>query len=96
MRHVLRPRIGHRLQNGWSLWLAASQKIHQRMRRGDGGDKGVSDCFAPNFSSCGLIKFESSEFMLKTFRGHRFMFNGNVLFHNIDKRRLGWICPEEV
>ena len=45
--------------------------------------EGVSDCFAPNFSSFGRIKFESCEFMwqfLKAFKGHRFMFNGKVLF----------------
>ena len=50
--------------------------------------EGVSDCFAPNFSSFGRIKFEKSEFMwqfLKAFKGHRFMFNGKVLFHSIDK-----------
>ena len=50
--------------------------------------EGVSDCFAPNFSSFGRIKFENSEFMwqfLKAFKGHRFMFNGKILFHSIDK-----------
>ena len=50
--------------------------------------EGVSDCFAPNFSSFGRIKFENSDFMwqfLKAFKGHRFMFNGKVLFHSIDK-----------
>ena len=50
--------------------------------------EGVSDCFVPNFSSFGRIKFENSEFMwqfLKAFKGHRFMFNGKILFHSIDK-----------
>ena len=50
--------------------------------------EGVSDCFAPNFSSFGRIKFENSEFMwqfLKAFKGHRFMFNDKILFHSIDK-----------
>ena len=50
--------------------------------------EGVSDCYAPNFSSFGRIKFETSEFMwqfLKAFKGHRFTFNGKILFHSIDR-----------
>ena len=50
--------------------------------------QGVSDCYAPNFSSFGRIKFETSDDMwkfLKAFKGHRFTFNGKILFHSIDK-----------
>ena len=50
--------------------------------------EGVADCFAPNFSSFGGIKFDSSDFIwqfLQAFKGHRFTFNGKILFHSIDK-----------
>ena len=50
--------------------------------------EGVSDCYAPIFSSFGRIKFETCDDMwkfLKAFKGHKFNFNGKVLFHSIDK-----------
>ena len=56
----------------------------------DGVVKGCLIAWPPNFSSFGRIKFENSDFMwqfLKAFKGHRFMFNGKVLFHSIDKHR---------
>ena len=61
--------------------------IQPNAERGWRGE-GVSDCFAPNFSSFGRIKFETSDDMwkfLKAFKGHRFNLNGKILFHSIDK-----------
>ena len=61
--------------------------IQPNADRGWLGD-GVSDCYAPNFSSFGRIKFETCDDMwkfLKAFKGHKFNFNGEVLFHSIVK-----------
>ena len=61
--------------------------IQPNAERGWRGE-GVTDCYAPNFSSFGRVKFETSDDMwkfLKAFKGHRFNFNGKILFHSIDK-----------
>ena len=61
--------------------------IQPNAERGWRGE-GVTDCYAPNFSSFGRIKFETCDDMwkfLKAFKGHKFNFNGKTLFHSIDK-----------
>ena len=65
-----------------------SVKSFQPNEDRDWRGEGVSDCFAPNFSSFGRIKFETCDDMwkfLKAFKGHKFNFNGKTLFHSIDK-----------
>ena len=55
------------------LWEIILPDVVRGWREG-----GVSDCFAPNFSSVGRVEFENRKFMwkfLKAFKGHRFMLN---------------------
>ena len=58
-------------------------------REPDGWDgRGVEDCYAPEYSSFGRIRFASSEHMwrfLKHHKGRKFQYDGRNLFHSIDK-----------
>ena len=63
------------------------EEPHQQHRLG-WPSRDVEDFYAPEFSSCGRIKFSDSECMwqvLKACQGHWFSFIGKMVFHSIHK-----------